>query len=551
MRFYEYQKALKLIEDIEKRNVCFLVGAGISTLPPCKLPSGSELKDLVITILFSREELEPYLQRLKKLSKYDDVVPEILFQRISESIKDKLFLFFNILKVANPNQAHEALAYLSDKNNIRILTTNFDTFIDDFLKNKERIIHLHGSLNNLSQIMIRINQVGCGIEASLGMSLMSLTNDNSLYVLGYSGNDKDIIDLINSCNFKKIIWFVRNTDNKRLLRNISQVDRIHSCYVVKADLKDLFNDLSSHFKIDCSEMRYSENIIDLEKIKSELLENWSQEISMPERFACLGKLFFELEEYDLAATVFIHAVHDNYVNGIHGKSWFYNEAANCMLTIGNFDKGFEYAKKAIEYQYLLPQLSVLAGSYNIIGLLFLEKEQPEPKEAIPNFKSAISTLEQFSTTPEANVWKEEINVFFGRIFNNLGLAYHTAGDFNLALEYYKKSLKYKKRAGDLIGIAHTSVNICKTQYRCRNYRRFYYWKNKSIDLIEKYQLDYQKAYLLREIGAISCEQGRVKSGLKMLRDALALYDNMENVVFDKKLTDDIIKQFSQDIALIG
>lgn len=544
MRFCEYPKALQeLIQDIEGNNSCFLVGAGISMLRPCKLPSGSELKNLAVTTLFSKKELETYLLRLKKLSKYEEVVPEIIFQRIFESVKDKLLPFFNILKVANPNRAHKTLACLSDKNNLRIFTTNFDTFIDDFLKNKEQIIHLHGSLNDLSQMMIRINQVGRGIEASLRMLLISLTNEKTLYVLGYSGNDKDIIDAINSCNFKKIIWSVRNMDNKRVLKNISQIDKIHSCYVVKVDLKDLFKDLSSHFKIYYSENEYSENFKDFKKAKYEILETWSQEISMAERFACLEKLFFELEEYDLAATVCIHAVDNNYVNGIHSKSWFYNEAADSMRIIGSFDKGFEYAMKAIENQNSSPQMSVLAGSYNIIGLLFIEKEQSEPKKGIPYFKAAINTLEQFSTTPEANFWKEEINVFFGRMLNNLGLAHHTAGDFNLALEYYKKSLKYKRRAGDLIGISQTSINICKTLYKCRNYRRFYYWKNKAIDLIEKYQLDYQKAYLLREIGAISCEQGRVKSGLKMLKDALALYGNIENAVFDKELTADMIKQF--------
>lgn len=544
MRFCEYKKALKqLIKDINDNNSCFLVGAGISTLHPCELPSGSELKDLAVTTLFSKNELKPYLKRLRELSKYEEIVPEIIFQRIFESIKNKLLPFFNVLKVANPNSAHKSLAYLSDEKNVRILTTNFDIFIDEFLENRERIIHLHGSLYNISQIMVRINQVGRGIEASIRMPLITLTDENSLYVLGYSGNDKDIIDAINNCNFKKIIWFVRNTDSNRLLKNISQLNKNNSCYVVKADLKDLFKDLSSHFEIDCSEYEYSGDLINYKKQKYEILNNWSQQISIPERFACMGKLFFELEEYDLAAKVFIHAVHNNYVNEIHSKSWFYVEAANCMRIIGNFDKGFEYATQAIETQSLVSQLSVLAGSYNIIGLLFLEKEQPEPKEAMLYFKDAINTLDQFIMTTEADAWKEEINVFFGRILNNLGLAYHTAGDFNLALMHYKKSLIYKKRAGDLIGIAQTSINICKTNYKCHNYRKFYYWRNKAIALIEKYQLDYQKAYLLREIGAINCEQGKVKSGLKMLRAALILYNSMENVTFDKELTIGIIKEF--------
>lgn len=537
MIFFEYPKTLQeLIQDIEGNKSCFLVGAGISMLRPCKLPSGSELKNLAVTTLFSKKELEPYLLRLKKLSKYEEVVPEIIFQRIFESIKDKLFPFFNILKVANPNRAHKTLACLSDKNNLRIFTTNFDTFIDDFLKNKEQIIHLHGSLNDLSQMMIRINQVGRGIEISLRRLLISLTNEKTLYVLGYSGNDKDIIDAINSCNFKKIIWFVRNEDKKRVLKNISQIDNIHSCYVVKIDLKDLFKDLSSP-KID-----YSENLKDFKKARYEILETWSQEISMAERFACLEKLFFELEEYDLSAKVCIHAISNNYVNGIQSKSWFYNEAADSMRIIGKSDKGFEYANKAIKNQNSLPQLYILAGSYNIIGLLFLEKEESEPKKAIPYFEAALNTLEQFSRTPEANFWKEAIDVFFGRMLNNLGLAHHTAGDFNLALEYYKKSMKYKRRAGDLIGISQTSINICKTLYKCRD-KRFYYWKNKAINLIEKYQLNYQKAYLLREMGVITCEQGKVNHGLKMLKEALALYKNIKSTVLDKQLTVDMIKQF--------
>ena len=314
MIFCEYPKTLQgLIQDIKRNNCCFLVGAGISMLRPCKLPSGSELKNLTVTTLFSKKELEPYHLRLKTLSKYEEVVPEIIFQRIFESVKNKLLPFFNILKVANPNRAHKTLACLSDTNNLRIFTTNFDTFIDYFLKNKEQIIHLHGSLNDLSQMIIRIKQVGRGIEASLRRLLISLTKEKTLYVLGYLGNDKDIIDAINGCNFKKIIWFVRNRGNKKVLKNISQIDKIHSCYVAEIELNELFKDLSSYFKVNYSENGYPENLEDFNEARNKILETWSQEISMAERFACLEKIFFELEGYDLSANVCIHAISNNYV----------------------------------------------------------------------------------------------------------------------------------------------------------------------------------------------------------------------------------------------
>lgn len=186
MDFRPYSKIFDyLVADIEARNIGFLVGAGVSMLPPCSLPSGIELKNAALFELLNHSSLSSCATKIINHDKYKTIVPEIVFQRIYEALRDDLFPFFNVLSIANTNIAHLVLACLAEKWNLSIFTTNFDLLIEKHITPyKDIITHLHGSLANHSQMMIRINQVGRGLENNLKTILARSIEGKTLYVFG-------------------------------------------------------------------------------------------------------------------------------------------------------------------------------------------------------------------------------------------------------------------------------------------------------------------------------------------------------------------------------
>jgi len=126
--------------------------------------------------------------------------------------------------------------------------------------------------------------------------------------------------------------------------------------------------------------------------------------------------------------------------------------------------------------------------------------------------------------------------FLSRLYNNIGLAYANVGKFQLARSYYLRSLGIKRVRGDLVGMAKTAGNLCCLSYGKKQYKAAHYWKRKAFEIVDRYDLASDRAYIFRRLGEMSCEQGRRKSGLKYLRTALGLYSSNPDLKFGVELT---------------
>lgn len=185
----------KLTAVVKDRQCVFLVGAGVSMLGPTALPSGPELKNIVITRLFEDVSLfTRQVKRLKASRKYRTVVPEIVFQQVFQAVGNTLSSCFDVLEDGSPNLAHHALAQLAATHGAKLFTTNFETLIEKSTPTDIKVIHLHGSLDDRAQMHVRINQVGRGLPGDLARRFIRELRKSTLVVCGYSGNDKDIMD---------------------------------------------------------------------------------------------------------------------------------------------------------------------------------------------------------------------------------------------------------------------------------------------------------------------------------------------------------------------
>ncbi len=532
-----------MIHLLKKDKCNFLVGAGVSMLAPCNLPSGPNLKNLLINFTIPQNEKKYFNSITKTSDKFRNIVPEIIFQRLYEVIADKLFPFFEILKHAESNRGHSTLAHLIRKFNSTVFTTNFDDLIDKHTPAQGSIIHLHGHLNKFSEMMVRINQVGKGLSSTQQRIFKKKSAGRPLIVLGYSGNDKDIIDILNASDITEIYWIARDINEARLIKNISQVKFGDKLILVEADLNVFFKDLATQYKSSNAVSKNSRKIFN----KARYLRKWSTGITISERYSFIEKILFDIGNYKASLRLCKKAIRLGYFDALRTPGWFQNEAAYTCRHIGDFKSAFGFINGAIKSQHIIPNNYVVANSYNIKGILLLESIPPRPKTAIPFFERAEKRLKLFvQKEPVKKEHQEEMIAFFSRIKNNIGLSYDTMEDHTSAIKYYRESLRLKRKVGNLEGICITSVNICLAYLRNGNIPSYYRWRNRILFLFEKYGFEFSEAYYHREVGSFFCQKNKIKRGLSHLGHARAIYIDIGGS-HGLKITDSLMSRYNKKV----
>lgn len=323
-------------------NAAMLVGAGVSMLPPCSLPSGPQLRNMLVHKVSASSLTRAFWKRIQKQQRYQYLVPEIVFQRMFETVAERLFPFFDLLKNAQHNTMHRAIATVAERYHCPIFTTNFDTLIEDQCTKPAHITHLHGGLTDGATMITRINQVGRGLHDHLRSTFQQSLSGKSLYVMGYSGNDTDIIDAINVCKVLDIVWLVRDAKHAPTIDNIRRLTAASETRVVQMDLCDVAMELTRSLGIP--QVRARRNAA---PAKQSLLRSWQNSITIAERCAFLHKLCLEIEEYRCCVEICrTGANHPDAV--LHTQEWFRSEQANCLRILGRYRQGLRVIERAIK-----------------------------------------------------------------------------------------------------------------------------------------------------------------------------------------------------------
>lgn len=521
---------------LQQRRLIFLTGAGISMLPPSNLPSGAALKDFAVRTLCDCDPLRSRWREICRNRRYKRVTPEILFQRFYACLGETTFLsFFELLRHTRPNEAHRVLAQFNAKKRCRILTTNFDTLIELAVTPPTRTIHLHGSLDRPETMVTRINQVGRGLQGTAQKIIQRELSGSTLCILGYSGADNDIWRAVHASKVQRILWLVRHRRDSAY-PNLQRFGHAHDVRIAIADLRVLFRKLRRvNFHNDA-------------KAKAEQVartlsnQGWLQTARLVDRYACLSEVFFEIEDYKRAAEISEEAF--RIARGSELAGWFRIQAAKANKILGNFVRAARFARKAIQLNKRIGDPFDVAGSYNIFGLIQAEKTKPDLRRAERALNKAISVIETIDLTKCTRHRREGVGNFHARALNNLGLALSHTRRIDVAVETYKRSLAIKRTIGDLLGIAVTSGNISLAYLRAGRLPLASRWRARALELMEKYELAYQKAYLLRQTGVLICETGNVITGRKFLKHALKVYADLGQTRFGEKLTRQALKMYA-------
>lgn len=506
-------------------------------LPPSGLASGHELKDACIRAIRAVDsELNNHSSQLRNYHRYWKVTPELVFQSLFEILAWKLYRYFEHLLLADPNHGHSVLGRLAGIYKLPILTTNFDPLIERAAPAGTAVKHLHGNLADVRQMVVRLNQVGLGLAPGERKAMTSATANKTLYVLGYSGADTDILDALKGADLRRIVWFARKPVSKELHTNIGYVATRHKCHIAVTDLRKLFVDLGEIFQVSPG------GGTPRDRDRRLKIEEWATTITKAEAWACIGDVYSLIENHELAAEIYLKGT--RHANERFPKAWFLNEAADCMRLAGRFSDAHKCARRALQVNHTPTDWIIIAGTLNLLGLVELDKECPDPKRAIPYFTKAARALRNYHPTPISLVTQDGAIGFLSRIHNNLGLSLLRQKRYREAIRCFKTSLSIKRQRGDLTGMCITSMNACIASYRLKDFARAAAWKKKALAIGKRYDRRFDQAYLHYTLGVASCQQGRRKRGLSMLEDAKALCGNNTAFKFRLRLVNEAILQYT-------
>lgn len=216
-----------LVTYSAEKPLLFFVGSGISIPYPACLPSAGQMIDLVA------QELKPNGATKEEVAAICKALPELFYEALFGLIGKNAVLPWTALEVhktqpnafrmpIRPTLGHLATVYLSWKNALPIVTTNFDTLLESAAqalglvplpslptsttwKRAEKklqvaIWKVHGSADNPDSICTTLRQIST-FNTSLLSELRDLCSSYLPCLLGYSGRDIDLFPFLASFSY--------------------------------------------------------------------------------------------------------------------------------------------------------------------------------------------------------------------------------------------------------------------------------------------------------------------------------------------------------------
>lgn len=455
-----------LIEKLEQINfneIALILGAGISFDPPACCPLWNY--DYLNRVVNSSMNLYGDLYKFEKFIQHrlKNIKPELFFQIMYNNFQENFFGFLDIMLMGKPNFNHYSIAQMALKHHVPfILTTNFDTYIENsldefgiqyklFINNspsikkltKENIyvIHLHGSLDERSSIVLTLRRAGLNLKDDISEFIKYIFSSFTVILVGYSGNDDDIfpVFLHNAKLAKKVYWILWDNENS-LTHNISSFAKeCHNCYLVMANKENIFEYLLNRHNQNHVNNVQKKSMIDAQ---NRFLNRWAANIKEEAWQNFLSEIILQIDPTKEEA-LFISEQSNKIIRG-SSDQWLVTKALMnhgiALMLLNEYEKGVDSLLKA-------------AKSYLKWG---------RHKEMIECITMMISKI------PPKWDWGDEDPLFWtswlsGKTYdpyllalNNYawGILSFNDGRIDLAEERLKIAVGFAKKCGDSVNLIH-------------------------------------------------------------------------------------------------
>lgn len=510
----EWSELASQMEDAGKRGgLTVLCGAGVSMQPPSLLPSGSELLVDALRRCVGDLRLGPDLDRITARSDLATLIPELVVQRILDITGSVPSGIYEPFRIVEPNQLHRFLGSLTTRGGT-VLTTNFDECVE-LHGDRTRIVHLHGQISDPSSLAHTIRLVGQGRPSAEVAWIRELVRGSDLYVLGYSGNDMDVMQLLQSCTPKSITWAVRDP-NDRACANLAHFKFPVTVEVVQADLAG---------SAPGAPLTTPERGGSIMRSRRESAA--SADLPLSKQTEVLIGVYLQLQDYRSAAD--LASRFDQLDNDAHAGASVRALRVFALRRLGRVDEAIRLGTSLLPWVGHVPPL---LGSRieTELALAYLDEDPPcidVAGELISSAEARLSQeLERIAREPGREREVEHYRANRASAIHNIGWVREQAGDFAGAAVAYRRALRAKKAIGDLPSqitserdVALMSRLLGKKHAAGTHFRRFEL-------LCEQYGEKYEYAYYFTQLASHLIALRRNGEAVEAARQAVAACDSL-------------------------
>jgi hypothetical protein len=219
----------------------FFVGSGISTISPSALPSAGEM------IAETVEAVAPaHIEGEEKKHLVTEALPEIYYELLADVVGNNAIEVWEALRFwkdhpalcglgLGPNSGHLLLVYLAWLGKVPIITTNFDTLLEEAAtklqltpvtsipgdsrgycqanaQDQVAIWKIHGSVDDLTSIQTTLRTITAADWGKLSQIREQFERDGAdVCLIGYSGRDIDLFPFIADWPLSKRLFWVNKS----------------------------------------------------------------------------------------------------------------------------------------------------------------------------------------------------------------------------------------------------------------------------------------------------------------------------------------------------
>lgn len=474
------------------------MGAGASLFGPTSLPSGTELLESAIRLFVSSSKLQDLLDELLRHESFPRLVPEALLQRFGDiRSADIPEGFYAPFRDALPNGLHGWVA-AAEQSGCTVLTTNFDLCL-------ERVgvsaLHLHGRADDPATLIHTIVRVGKGIEKPVATAATAMAKERPLTVIGYSGNDDDVLALLTEVGALRIDWLVRDNEDYARPNYTRRAKSLPPTHFFNLDLK-----------IEEDRLPRPDRVWEPAAVTAASIAVLPSELAQLEMVLAVG---LQLQDYRLAERILL-AEPD-----LAGT-----DTDRCSLLVlgcyverqrAHYDKALAFATKA---EALTPAFDLLRAR------LATEKGLVHLDQNVPALDLAEEELVRAYRLSRAHPEEEPYERFSASAVHNLGWLAEKQGRLRLALRRYRAALAMKHRLGDLthelLSARDVSIMmlVLHKQGTASYLERFWY-------LNAKFGSEYETADFYFLLGKAHLRSGDIEEARRQLDWAQWLFADME------------------------
>ncbi len=210
-------------------------------------------------------------------------------------------------------------------------------------------------------------------------------------------------------------------------------------------------------------------------------------------------------------------------NYLEGQMYSYNQLGTSYRNISQFKKAIYFHKNALDIANKIKSLEFRVYSLNMLGVAY--RKTDAIKTALEYNHEALELAETIKNPSDG--LKRSINVSL----NSIGNIYEVLKQYDLAITYFKKSLKLEDELGNTLGIAINYQNVGKCLEE----------QNKIEEALKNYRISLRyNQQINSEKGIIICNNRIAQVLIKQKSPDKALDILKKNLVAANKLGDQYI-----------